>query len=544
MEKKYGDVTNRVGRALEGASVAIYNDGGMLATIYGDDEVTVLANPIITDGLGSFSYKAPDGTYSWVVSHATLVTKTYNDIEHKDAATVANTPQAFMSDAQRMNVYLRLGTIDVTAALQSALTKAQSATGALVRIPAGAYKTTASLTIGGTARIDIKGDGGKSIILPSGLGGAAVFSITGGVSANLSTMSDFAIAPPSSGTAMGIDATGATAWTFSNLELNGLTIGMRFASSYSVTVKDSYIGGCSDSAIRFTGFAHNGVIRDCAIYNCGVGTSKPMIEFTDFGTSNFLIDGCDMEVGYRAIGLKGNTGFAMIGTYVEQISNSVFDMNGTISYAVSLTNANFFGVCGSFVIEYVTDCIIEGNQFYNVPISLGASTSLLRVGHNFKNGTGNELVNRISHSDASDAGTPALIANGFAANIAMGYRSKGTGSHLFATNGGSSTQLEVSGSVTAATNRVVVSGGATGSSETRISAFGTADALAHLKLSAHGAGRVQVEAPLYAAGTCGFQGTLPIAKPSVTGSRGGNAALASLLTQLAAYGLVTDTTTA
>ena len=42
----------------------------------------------------------------------------------------------------------------------------------------------------------------------------------------------------------------------------------------------------------------------------------------------------------------------------------------------------------------------------------------------------------------------------------------------------------------------------------------------------------------------GFQGTNPIAKPTITGSRGGNAALASLLTQLAAYGLIVDGTTA
>lgn len=35
----------------------------------------------------------------------------------------------------------------------------------------------------------------------------------------------------------------------------------------------------------------------------------------------------------------------------------------------------------------------------------------------------------------------------------------------------------------------------------------------------------------------------PIAKPTVSGSRGGNAALASLLTALAQYGLITDSTT-
>jgi hypothetical protein len=46
-------------------------------------------------------------------------------------------------------------------------------------------------------------------------------------------------------------------------------------------------------------------------------------------------------------------------------------------------------------------------------------------------------------------------------------------------------------------------------------------------------------------GGCGFYGaSAPTARPSVTGSRGGNAALASLLTQLAACGLITDSTTA
>jgi hypothetical protein len=42
----------------------------------------------------------------------------------------------------------------------------------------------------------------------------------------------------------------------------------------------------------------------------------------------------------------------------------------------------------------------------------------------------------------------------------------------------------------------------------------------------------------------GFNGTSAIAKPTVTGAKGSNAALASLIAALAAYGLVTDSTTA
>ncbi|WP_369271653.1 hypothetical protein AB5J55_17905 [Streptomyces sp. R11] len=44
--------------------------------------------------------------------------------------------------------------------------------------------------------------------------------------------------------------------------------------------------------------------------------------------------------------------------------------------------------------------------------------------------------------------------------------------------------------------------------------------------------------------TLGFYGAAATTKPVVTGSRGGNAALASLLTALANLGLVTDNTTA
>lgn len=57
-------------------------------------------------------------------------------------------------------------------------------------------------------------------------------------------------------------------------------------------------------------------------------------------------------------------------------------------------------------------------------------------------------------------------------------------------------------------------------------------------------GNMTVRRPLALTSTIGFNNASPIAKPTVTGSRGGNAALASLMTALANYGLVTDSTTA
>jgi hypothetical protein len=54
---------------------------------------------------------------------------------------------------------------------------------------------------------------------------------------------------------------------------------------------------------------------------------------------------------------------------------------------------------------------------------------------------------------------------------------------------------------------------------------------------------LSVGTDLSIAGKVGFYGTSPQSKPTITGSRGGNAALTSLLTALANLGLVTDSTT-
>jgi len=51
---------------------------------------------------------------------------------------------------------------------------------------------------------------------------------------------------------------------------------------------------------------------------------------------------------------------------------------------------------------------------------------------------------------------------------------------------------------------------------------------------------VYMDGPIQIKGRVGFYDTVPASKQTITGSRGGNAALASLLTGLAAIGLITD----
>lgn len=73
----------------------------------------------------------------------------------------------------------------------------------------------------------------------------------------------------------------------------------------------------------------------------------------------------------------------------------------------------------------------------------------------------------------------------------------------------------------------------------------TPDSRMHVVGKIHGSDELELDGALNHDGTtAGFFGTAPATQPTVTGSRGGNAALASLLTALAGVGLIVDSTTA
>jgi len=89
-----------------------------------------------------------------------------------------------------------------------------------------------------------------------------------------------------------------------------------------------------------------------------------------------------------------------------------------------------------------------------------------------------------------------------------------------------------------AVNRLQMQGAATGGVSI-LSAGGETDA--SMRVAANGAGAIQVGS---ATNRVGFYAGAGALKQTVTGAKGGNAALASLLAALVAVGLVTDTTTA
>ena len=95
--QKYQDVVLKPdGSVIQGASVLVQSyPGAVTSTIYSDDGVTVQANPMTTDSLGSFGFYAAGGTYQLVISGSQIATKTITGITLDEGTTSGNWTPAF-----------------------------------------------------------------------------------------------------------------------------------------------------------------------------------------------------------------------------------------------------------------------------------------------------------------------------------------------------------------------------------------------------------------------------------------------------------------
>lgn len=81
MQKYRDTVTDRNGNALQGISVLVQNYPALTtATIYSDDGITPVANPMTTDAYGTFQFYAADGRYSITISGSNVTTTVVNDV--------------------------------------------------------------------------------------------------------------------------------------------------------------------------------------------------------------------------------------------------------------------------------------------------------------------------------------------------------------------------------------------------------------------------------------------------------------------------------
>jgi len=93
---------------VSGATVTVYLAGTVtLATLYSDDGVTPISNPVTTDANGGYGFYVADGLYDIQHAHASITTYTLEDVDIFDRATAAS------SDAQ-----WKVADLDVSAEFQ------------------------------------------------------------------------------------------------------------------------------------------------------------------------------------------------------------------------------------------------------------------------------------------------------------------------------------------------------------------------------------------------------------------------------------------
>lgn len=85
MRKYLDSLIDSSGNALSGATITVYNTGTLVKpTIYSDDGVTPIANPVSTDANGRFSFYVADGRYDLAVAGSGIVSYTLSDLEVSD----------------------------------------------------------------------------------------------------------------------------------------------------------------------------------------------------------------------------------------------------------------------------------------------------------------------------------------------------------------------------------------------------------------------------------------------------------------------------
>ncbi len=148
-------------------------------------------------------------------------------------------------------------------------------------------------------------------------------------------------------------------------------------------------------------------------------------------------------------------------------------------------------------------------------------------------------VNRTEITGSATGGGITIRSRGSDTNINIGIDTKGTGSVNFTSGSFGGTNFKVYHGASAV-NYITVTGASTGNSPLLVP--DGSDTNVMLDVRGRGTGGIRLESS--ASGRLGFYGTAPAAKPTVSGSCGGNAALASLVGALASLGLITDSTTA
>jgi hypothetical protein len=376
------------------------------------------------------------------------------------------------------------GAVDDRAALQAACTAAAAAGGGIVFLPSGIYRIDSTLTIGDGVTLMGVGTNpsgsGSRIVTGTAFNGSGTTAISIVAGSDI-TLRDFYFTGRSSGSGSEISVTGASRRILiEHLIVNSSSTGFGIAFGATGSVITSEIRRCVVVSVG-TGFYIGGACTSITLTSCYGNVCT---------TAGYQIEGTYITL--NACAADGNTlyGYILQNAHSVTLVSCGAESNGRSAFALlNADQVNFIG-CRGHANNTTTPASYPSLAYF-----IGsASNNVAFIGCSDTSPAGGTTVSM----SADGAYTiQLLVHNCLLANII----------HSTINASGSLMQTHMT------------------MDEARNIAFGTTTGT---KIGTSTSQKLA------------FFNSTPIVKPTVTGAKGGNAALTSLLTQLAALGLIVD----
>lgn len=293
-------------------------------------------------------------------------------------------------------------------------------------------------------------------------------------------------------------------------DIVGMGIG---AGGTGHVIANNSVVNCGHSGIGCYGALIEGIIANNTVYNTGWNLAASSDGITGYDQSNLRT----LVIG-NTVTQSTNHGIHLGGANMQIVGNKVYQVtNGHGIFLQSAPNASPTRRANGMIVGNEVDTVSVG-----VGIRVGYTDKVLVNGNTVYN-TGNNAFYFLLSSDCVCSDNTIFNATGDGIAADTGVNLIVTANRIATVTGRGINDLGASAGMIAYGNI------ATGEGTATAAAFN---------------GTVAVRAALAIGGNVGFFNTLPIGKMTVSGAKGGNVALGSLLAALSAYGLVTDTTTA